>query len=296
MRLHRGFTLIELLVVIAIIALLVGILLPSLGKARNSSRDTVCLSNLRQLSLGWTAYADSHKDLSVPHKPNKESGGTANPANLYPVGSGLKYRPSWIATIGAAVNIIPFAEPSVTDDRQDFTNPAYNCPLAVDRVDERNHGYGYNYQFLGNARKTAGRYHNFPVRVSSINAPSATVLGADSMGTAAGFSLEQRRPYQNDGADLAALSNHAYTLDPPRLTADSDIGTGDAGSPRTAVDPRHGGRVVAVYTDSHAAIASPGDLGYATAPTGEYLSTGPRLTNRFFGGDSTDRDPPRKPQ
>jgi len=53
-----AFTLIELLVVIAIIALLVGILLPALGRARGAARDAACLSNLRQLGLAWTMYMD----------------------------------------------------------------------------------------------------------------------------------------------------------------------------------------------------------------------------------------------
>ena len=65
MRRRRAFTLIELLVVIAVIAVLMGILMPALGKAREQGKRAACLSNLRQLLLSWSMYADANNDKIV---------------------------------------------------------------------------------------------------------------------------------------------------------------------------------------------------------------------------------------
>jgi prepilin-type N-terminal cleavage/methylation domain-containing protein len=61
----KGFTLIELLVVIAIIALLLALLIPVLHSAREMGQRAVCLSNLRQLTLAWLAYADEYDSKLV---------------------------------------------------------------------------------------------------------------------------------------------------------------------------------------------------------------------------------------
>ncbi len=62
---RKGFTLIELLVVIAIIAILMGILMPALNRAREQGRRAVCQGNLKTLTLGWLMYADENDNKIV---------------------------------------------------------------------------------------------------------------------------------------------------------------------------------------------------------------------------------------
>src|SRR6476659_7957797 len=63
---RRGFTLIELLVVIAIIAILAAILFPVFAQARAKARQATCLSNLKQISLGLSMYAQDYDEALVP--------------------------------------------------------------------------------------------------------------------------------------------------------------------------------------------------------------------------------------
>ena len=108
-----AFTLIELLVVISIIALLIAILLPVLGAARESTKDQQCKSNLRQLGIAQFAFVgDSKGNFTSPRKwVTTQRGAYNDPTNINTVIDGELF-------------------PYVNDSTE-----IYLCPVAIDKLD-----------------------------------------------------------------------------------------------------------------------------------------------------------------
>lgn len=116
-----AFTLIELLVVIAIIAILAAMLLPALARAKRNAQTSYCLSNLRQIALGWHMYADDFAGKIVCNYPTTtENGNTPNLASWCPGfcgGSDISGQSEW---------------PTIDSDYGPATNYDRSNPIAIE--------------------------------------------------------------------------------------------------------------------------------------------------------------------
>lgn len=286
---RRGFTVVELLVVVMVIAILVALLLPGLATARAMALRAACANNLRQIGLAAVMYVTDSGGIYPPFRLAKRPDGTSPVVEL---GNGKKIRPRMPAVLGVYLEGA-FDDPSDTDERQSYDSPVLRCPAVPNRIDERNFAYGYNYQFLGNARARLGepdKYINYPVTIGDVTHPMQTVFMGDNMGSAAAIPAAQRQSYRPKENNPSALGNHGYTLDPPRLPAGNYTSSDpEVAGNRSALDPRHVGRANVLFCDGHVEAMTLVAAGYDVLPDGTVTHNG---NNRLFSGRKMDFPPP----
>jgi prepilin-type N-terminal cleavage/methylation domain-containing protein len=143
---RRGMTLVELLVVIAIIAVLVGLLLPAIQYARNSSRRTTCLSNLHNVGLAMNTYMDYYGQRSRYPDAAQLPELVTNPT-----------KPSLVTVLGpysennAGIFVCPGDDAWYRDNDLSLQNP----PLPPEGLSYfEKDGISYEYQWSSLAKKT----------------------------------------------------------------------------------------------------------------------------------------------
>ena len=129
---RRGFTLLELLVVIGVIAVLLGLLFPALGRAREAARTSVCLSNVRQITNAAIMYTSDHENTwpVIPYRETATSAiwtswtwGGATTSDYWPTAWG------WLEAKRRPLNAYLYPD-LVLEDRADgrVELPVFECP------------------------------------------------------------------------------------------------------------------------------------------------------------------------
>lgn len=181
MTTRRAFSLIEVFVVIAIIALLVGILVPTLAGARESGRAAACGSNGRQLAIAWTAYANDYRERVMPLAYWAESD----------IGTGSSIY--WWGTYGSATEEVDHARGFIAAYMgSDLSRKSvYECPSQPWGTYRSQGGfvqptstYGYNGYFLSPSKTPGWAFsigHRPWQRLFEIRRPSDLFVFADTL-------------------------------------------------------------------------------------------------------------------
>lgn len=259
-----AFTLIELLVVIAIIAILAAILFPVFAQAREKARSTTCLSNLKQIGLGFMMYA---QDYDETFTIARQWGGCNPPGNAdADFTSKLSAYISRVAgydTVGNRNRTSIWRCPSDGNPRNNGRTPnSYNVPVT------NSGAYQFAYNWDTTCGAASGAYQ--PGRTfAEFPAPADTILLAET--SRPGSILGQNNPYLWGPFGNGLSQNCSRFVNSP---ADNDGFSGCAAT----IAPRHSNGWNYVFADGHAKWFRPestidrnpsdGIIGTGTAPRG----------------------------
>lgn len=183
---REAFTLLELLVVLAIIAILVAIIVPSLSKARENSRRSICLSNLKQIGISATMYADDHNG-AFPSAVNAASDGNSNIETANQLDKWGRLFPQYINEI--QIFYCPSRQPG---SKYSMTDPAEGSG---------NFGVSTGGAACVTSYAHRGGVDSSPLRIRDADRPDNFAYGMDVFnmvgGTAYGASVCHRGSYYN---------------------------------------------------------------------------------------------------
>ncbi len=189
---RKGFTLIELLVVIAIIAILAAILFPVFARAREKARQTSCLSNVKQLGLGFMMYTQDYDEMF----PNAIA-----PDGTY-----------WMDAI------MPYVKNTqlyVCPSSRDYPCATSGCSNHTAHVKYPRLGYGYNAYHIAYPNGFVGLgLRNYSRMLADVQSPAQVIMLMDFRcyytATTGSVDLTKgERKQHNDGANICFTDGHA---------------------------------------------------------------------------------------
>lgn len=168
----RGFTLIELLVVIAIIAILAAMLLPALAAAKAKAKTIACMSNEKEIGLGYLLYSNDFNNF-LPVAGDFTGGITVLPTEWY-----LEITP-YLAQIAASNSTLHVAGTVVTCPSVNLSELYKIAAKTTDPYTNAIGGYGHNYPYLGYFQGYTAPYGR--QKLSTIRMPTETIFNNDTM-------------------------------------------------------------------------------------------------------------------